>query len=502
MNVSTLFTLPDQVTPENFEQVMHQAIALELATIPTYLSTYYSINRAQDQDALYDKIKGQLSTYQGSSDTSIDSLAQELKVDVLVYANKAAALIMSVVIEEMLHLALSSNVKQAIVSPPDLMSIGRGLSFPTQLNGHVPEFRIDSAKLSLRQLTTFLQIESPLPFKNPGGPKQAEGTIDYKTIGRMYDQIIAFVEENYGEDYTYRNKPQLLPEEKDGPPRPFYSQNSINTVHYDREHNPKFANSDTSGGLIGVHDAASAVAAMKEIQVQGEGGSKEKQHTLVLDNNNKPVPLPIVNGEVQFWPGDYDDGAADQELSHFSKFLEIYSLGEHNQDKFKHINGLDDFFSYFVYDQASNPKQADYDASNNKNLALCNQLGNALFAYILLMVETCYYKDDHTQYNLFMYGIHKSMIWLLSEVGNHINKYKYTVNGTSYIGAITWEDYPFRDSTKRPKAQIIDLANALALEDGENWGWVTKPENSNYFEALPDVGLDHSVTEGVPDIPA
>jgi len=36
---------------------MQQAIALELATIPTYLSTYYSINRAPNQDTLYAKLQ-------------------------------------------------------------------------------------------------------------------------------------------------------------------------------------------------------------------------------------------------------------------------------------------------------------------------------------------------------------------------------------------------------------------------------------------------------------
>jgi len=59
----------------------------------------------------------------GTASVDVDALAQQLKLDVLVYANKTAALIMSVVIEEMLHLALACNVKQAIVAPPNLLSI-------------------------------------------------------------------------------------------------------------------------------------------------------------------------------------------------------------------------------------------------------------------------------------------------------------------------------------------------------------------------------------------
>src|SRR4051812_17467839 len=115
MAPTKLFTIPPAVTPANFADAMQQAIALELATIPTYLSTYYSINRAQDQDTLYQTLIGQLEAIPGNSTSTIDTLAQELKVDILVYANQSAALIMSVAIEEMLHLALSSNVKQAIV---------------------------------------------------------------------------------------------------------------------------------------------------------------------------------------------------------------------------------------------------------------------------------------------------------------------------------------------------------------------------------------------------
>jgi predicted SprT family Zn-dependent metalloprotease len=108
MKTKKLFTLSNAVTKENIKEVMQQAIALELATIPTYLSTYYSINRAQDQDKLYAKIYAQLSESGERTATEIDELAQELKLDVLVYSNKSAALIMSVVIEEMLHLALAA----------------------------------------------------------------------------------------------------------------------------------------------------------------------------------------------------------------------------------------------------------------------------------------------------------------------------------------------------------------------------------------------------------
>jgi hypothetical protein len=512
MTVNKLFKIHPSVTPNNFAVVMQQAIALELATIPTYLCTYYSIERALDQDVLYDKILGQLN--KEASDVENGPMAQELKVDVLVYANKSAALIMSVVIEEMLHLALASNVKQAIIGPPDLMGIGKVLSFPTMLDGHKPEFPINAAKLSLDQLSTFLQIESPAPFVDPADTAETDqSVIKYPTIGAFYDMIIECVTTNYPGPYT--QKPQLLPPEEAAPPRPYYSQNSINTVYYDKKHNPVFASADDSGELVGVRDAASAIKAMHVIQDQGEGNVTDNQDLLKFDSNNMPIPLPVVNGEVQFKPGDYDD-IEKKELSHFAKFLEAYSLGVYYKEKFAAIPGLDEFFSYFVSNQISNPKQAYYDAGttpSDKELALISQLGNAIFAYILLMIETCYYKDEPTQFRVFMYGIHKSMIWLLSDIGNAMRGYNYqALDGNTYVASLTFEHYDFSTSMDRPKKQIIDLANKLIHSNGKDssnaWGWLVEStdngvtNNKQYLSSLPDVGLDHSVTPNVPSIPA
>jgi len=502
MSSKKLFSIVDKVTPDNIEDVMQQAIALELATIPTYLSTYYSINRAQDQDKLYKKLHDQLIQFGTIEGSDAEELAQELKVDILVYANKAAALTMSVVIEEMLHLALSSNVKQMVCQvEPDLMGIGKVLTFPTQLDGHEPEFPINAAKLSLKQLTTFLQIESPQPFKPQFEDAQRGAIVEYKTIGRLYKMIEDCIKEHFRGKYPKR--PQLLPPETGKKPRPFYSQNSMNTVYYDRDHNPKFANETTSGELVGVHDHVSAVEALHLIVEQGEGSSTKQndleQHILEWGKDRMPVPMKIKieDGEAksQFLPGDYEDDGT--ELAHFAKFLDIYSLGDYYTKKFAKYPELDDFFSYFVYDQDSNPKQADYEASGNQALALANKLGNAVFAYILLLVETCYYKDEDTQYSLFMFGIHKSMIWLLSETGNHINTYSYNKGNQSYRGALTFEPYDFQKSYLRPKEQILQILDKLAAIDSywADWG-------ENYFPSLPDVGMDHSVVEGIPDVPS
>jgi hypothetical protein len=505
MTPRKLFTILPSVEPANFAEAMQQAIAVELATIPTYLSTYYSIIRAQDQDDLYAKLLTQLAAVPHISDVELAQRAQELKVDILVYANQAAALIMSVVIEEMLHLALSSNIKQAIVGPPDLLSINKILVFPTQLDGHEPAFPINAAKLSLAQLSTFLQIESPKPFVDPADTLAAVPAVDYRTIGQLYADIERCIMANFPGPYSTR--PQLISGTKStGQQRPYYSQNSINTVYYDREHNPHFGSSSDSGDLIGVFDAESAVKAIAEIKHQGEGNEKEHQSELRFGPDHLPIPLPVIDGKVQFQPGDYDD-ASGGELSHFAKFLEVYSLGVHYQQKFAAIGGLADFFSYFVHDQADNPKQADYEmAGAPAGLALASRLGNAVFTYILLMIETCYHADEHTQFRVFMYGVHKSMIWLLSGVGNSIRGYTYAKGTQKYAGALTFEYYDFHNYANNalltPKQQLLILTEQLAEADPTNWSWLTQPENSAYWPSLPDVRLDHRVAPYVPAIPA
>lgn len=480
-SIKKLFTIPKGgVNDANFSEAMQQAISLELATIPTYLSTYYSIQRAPDQNALYQKI---LSHIPADLNENAGAIAEELTVDVMVYANKAAALIMSVVIEEMLHLSLSSNVNQAMIGPPNLMNIASGLTFPTQLDGHQPEFPINLGKLSMKQLKTFLQIESPNQF-NVGTPELLRA-VKYTTIGEFYEMIISYIKNDYTGEF-HIERPQLTPDQ------PFYSQNSINTVYYDRDHNPHFVSQDDSGDLIKVLNKETAIDAMNEIIHQGEGHQGGTQ--LTFDKEGMPIPLPVVDGEVVFSPEDYDD-PEKKELSHFGKFLEVYSLGGHYIDKFQR-HGID-FFDLFVYDQLDNATLKDF--ASNEEVQLVAELGNAIYTYIILMIDTCYHSDHSTQFNVFMYGIHKSMIWLLSELGNGIRKKTFTKGGKTYNGSLSFEYYNFNNGTVLgPKEQMIVLATNLGNKY-PSWAWLTS--DKAYLESLPEVSLDYNVTANIPAIP-
>ena len=505
MALKSLFEMPT-VTLENFEEVMNSAILLELSTIPTYLSTYYSIHRAPDQDEMCTKISAML-----PEGVDATATAQELTLDLLTFADQAAGFIMSVLMEEMLHLSLSSNVKSAIFgttdnpSPPPLMKLGKKLKFPTHLPGHIPAFDINLDKLSTEQLIVLLKIESPNAFSGKGeSPTYDKDGVTYHTIGQFYDEIIAALKKLPPDTWDSVG-PQLLPSEK----QIYYSQNSINTVYYDRAHAPQFPSADDSGGLIEVKDVDSATRAMNEIIKQGEGAKVDKKQLKFGPGpDHLPIPWKVhPNGKVSTKWYEYDDSQGKQkgkELSHFSKFMEIYSVGHYYERKFAGY-GIH-FYDLFVYNQAKNPKLKDYEASGNKALIKAAQLGNAYYTYLLLLVETVYTKDYNTQFKVFLFGIHKLMMWLLSGMGNAINKYEYKgPDDKKYQGALTFEVYPFDKDDKephvQPKEQMIRLANELAALDSY-WDWLLQHKYRNYLMDLPEVDLQGNVTPNVPEVPA
>lgn len=464
-----MYSLPKGVlTPSEFREAMHHAIGLELATIPCYLSTYYSIHRTPSQESLFNSIRAKVDS---------DKKAEELAMDIVLFANKAGGVIMSVAIEEMLHLSLSSNVHQALIGAPRLLELGKGLTYPAHLFDDDHEFKINRGPLSIKQLIILLEIESPNVF-------QAD-----PTIGQFYDKIIEYVDKKVKvKDFKARKGlPQLVPSQ------PYYSQNSINTVYYDKNHKPQFPSDHHSGGIIEVVDKESAVTAMQEIIEQGEGNSKGEEFKLV---DGMPVPLHVTKaGKVKMGPEYYD---AEGELSHFGKFMELYSLALHYDSKFKE-NELDDFFSYFVYDQAVNPKTSDY-YPDTSSIYYQSQFANAIYTYILLMIETCYHKQLPTQFEVFMMGIHKSMIWLLSEFGNTMRTQpSYYKDGKPFAPAVTFEYYPFENQKGvRPKDQLIQLARNLidvtTVNGSSSFAWLIVDQQ--YLPSLPDVGLDHSVKSG------
>jgi hypothetical protein len=416
----------DPVTPENIGEAIQQAIEIEIATIPTYLYTYYSINRSPNQEVIKGSIMEKL-VAKGKLPIEAEEIAIDLSAEIMVFANKTGALIMSVAIEEMLHMALASNLKQALAGMPQL--VGKSPAFPAQLEGHLPAFDIHLAKLSQAQLITFLQIESPTPLD----PTMLMA-IDYTTIGDFYSMIKKCIKKH---NFKYmKDKPQLI----DG--KAYYAQNNIDTVYYDREHKPHFTNKEDSGDLAFVHDRRSALLAIDCITDQGEGFDE-----IGLGPKNKVNCSAVV-------PGDFDDPSKD-ELSHFEKFTQIYCTYDTLNARFKSLDiGVNDINDYFVVNVAEDPKTEHYPA----NIVQVSNLLNAIYTYIFVMIEDCYRQSGNTQWEIFMFGIHKSMIFILNSICGDIMKLTYTHEGSVYTVAPTFENYPFSHSSS-PKTQMIELFN-------------------------------------------
>jgi hypothetical protein len=456
MQTAPFFTADAEVTPENLGEAIQQAIEIEIATIPVYLYTYYSLNRSPNQNAISGALVQQL-TAKGMPLADANKVALDLSAQIMVYANKAGATIMSVVMEEMLHMALSSNLKQALIGEPPTLN-GRSPSvYPACLPGHEPEFPINLAPFSLDQLMTFLKIESPQPLPDTTRGLQA---IPYKTIGQFYDMIKRCINSN---DLEYHPElPQLVPG------RHYYATNNIDTVYYDKEHKARYMDADDSGDLVYVTDRASACQAIDQIVIQGEG-------------NPDATPLNAdgtVNCEKPT-DQDYDD-KSDKELSHFEKFAEIYCEYRVLTEQFRGYGLENDISDYFVLNVPTNPTTARYP---NATIQAVSALISGVSSYLFVMTEACYKNEGNTQYEIFMFGIHKSMIFILNSLCGDINKLTYNMDGQVFQAAATFENYPF-GLLSSPKSQLLELyTNAVKLYPNISY-------LAQRFQDLPDVPLN------------
>lgn len=431
----------EKVTPENLGEAVQQAIEIEISTIPTYLFTYYSIIRTPNQQNMINFLTNALLKIDKEPRYTFDQaseIALNLSADIMVFANKTGALIMSVAIEEMLHMALSSNLKQALAGMPILY--GRSpATWPTDLPGHRPALKINTAKLSMKQLETFLNIEKPMKPKVKN-KKLLAAYIPYPTIGEFYDMVKDCLDKNPDLKYN-THAPQLVPG------KGYYAQNNIDTIYYDREHKPVFTNQDNAGDLICVADKKSALDAINLIVEQGEGQLVKDAPYLDKDDNLNFAALL----QYDFSPKE------GEEPSHFEKFAQIYQMYFALERKYNDYGITDKSFSdLFVMDIKSNPASTDYPSQ----IAAVSDLINGVYTYIFVMIEECYRKSGSTQYETFMFGIHKSMIFILNSLCGDIMKLKYkTESGEEYYASPTFENYSF-SPLARPKSQLVDLFNA------------------------------------------
>lgn len=216
-------------TIDDVKDYLYAGMQLEHATIPTYITTMYSIH----------------------PDTNLE----------------AYNLIRVIVIEEMLHLTLAANILNAIGGTPDMMKEGFLPEFPTYLPNGETDFEVSLAPFSHSTVDMFLEIERPakpeeehtgvrLKSVNPGQKRyllpclkdENDQDVSYYSIGDFYKAIEEGLEtlcDELGEENVFvgDKSRQVTPEY-------YYSG---------------------GGDIVPVYDLDSAKQAIRLISEQGEG---------------------------------------------------------------------------------------------------------------------------------------------------------------------------------------------------------------------------------------
>lgn len=155
--------------PAGLHEHLQAAVELEHATIPPYLAAYYSIKPGHNQ--------------------------------------AAAAILRSVVVQEMLHMTIAANILNALGGSPRLDKPGFIPVFPGPLPmGIHTGLIVGLRKLSRRLVAdTFMSLEQPehaidIPVEEPASRRFAalrepEETAEYATIGQFYETIVDKIRE-------------------------------------------------------------------------------------------------------------------------------------------------------------------------------------------------------------------------------------------------------------------------------------------------------------------
>lgn len=380
---------------------LQTAIQIELATIPIYLYTYYSLVRNNESG--------------------------ETISDAQLFANKAGGIIMSVAVEEMLHMSLSSNVLFSMGVAPQLYG-NAPASYPTGLPYHNPQgpvgpdgqtaVKIPLAKLGFEQLWHFLQIEYPEQWNAP--PQDS----DWDTIGQFYSYIRCLLSTQFLTDADFQQGQWAYAIQ------PFnYSPNNVDTIYPSAGFDPwkpappapKPSWSDGVQGaaaaavypdyedshagptqLIAIQSIQDAATAIDTICDQGEG-----------------VPIPDIG------PGPDDDPSKD-EASHYVKFLTLQAqfadyAGTSEQrppqppaptEVIQPAVTQDELLAAGVLvDMPDSPVADNYPPLYSDIANFCS----ACFQYMLIMTETIYLVPPASQKLFFNEGLHRSMIWVLDK---------------------------------------------------------------------------------------
>jgi hypothetical protein len=383
---------------------LQTAVEIELATIPIYLYAYYSLVR--------------------------NATSGEQMSAAQLYANKAGGLIMSVAVEEMLHMSLAANVLHALGVEPQLYGKAPG-PYPTPLPYHLPKGPpgpdgstaelFPLAGLSFAQLWHFLQIE--YPEAADAEPQQR----DWQTIGQFYSYIRCLIHTKFLTDDDFR---QGAPARAIQPYN--YSPNNVDTVYPLKTFDP-WKPAPPANPAWAKPDPQPSAADVAKFPDSSDDHVGPAALLAVKSRRDAAAAIDTIcdQGEGYALPDEEDDRSKDEE-SHYYKFLTLQAqLVEyrHNMEALPDkpappapiaptITEAELADAQVLIDFPDNPTTAAYPAE----LQAISKFCSGCFQYMLIMVETIYKVPPESQRLFFNEGLHRSMIWVL-------DKYVRTIRG-------------------------------------------------------------------------
>ena len=450
---------------QELKENLQTAVEIELATLPIYLYTYYSINR-------------------------IKTTGEQLNLASR-YANKAGGTIMSIAVEEMLHMSLSANILYSMGVEPQLYRRSPA-SYPTPLPYHNPKgppgpdgdrkVLIPLSKFSYEQLWHFLQIEYPEP--KYAWPKDR----NWNTIGQFYAYIRCLIECDHIKDEDFQvNRPEIQIQGYN------YSPNSVDTIYPDRKFDPwglPPAQGEGNLASVGNYPCAAAVA-----QYPNEPDSHAGPAELITIKSkfDALTAIATICDQGEGYAHQATDDPSQAEYSHYYKFLRLQAQFEqypHHTERLPDLPEPPDPISptvtdaelkQFVCNFPDNPTTAKYPYEYQALSNLCS----GIYQYMLIMTETIYKVPDPEQKLFFNQAMHRSMIWVLDKLIQHMRKFE--IDQGDYKGHVlapTFENYDL-GLRKDAHATLIKLTEALPKKQYDGLtgkGWIL-----DALEALPDV---------------
>jgi hypothetical protein len=467
----------DPLTPEQALQELKAdlqiAIEIELATIPIYLFTYYSINR----------------TY--STGEQLEEIGN--------YANKAGGAIMSVAVEEMLHMSLSSNILFSLGGTPQLYGKSPGppnkstqppytpTHYPLDLPFHSPNgpdgkpVQLPLSKFSYDQLWQCLEIEYP------AAPKSLPEERNWETIGQFYSWIIALIKSGKITDADFGRgvANQIQPDN--------YSPNNVDTAHPAEAFGP-WGIPPAQGEAPPVAcpgeattpttPSAAAVTVFSNKADAHEGPGKTELVTI----SNRVEALQAI-GTICDQGEGYSQQAVDDpskdEDSHYYKFLKLQAQLEEYKSSPDHRELLPDKptppepitptitdadLAKVIFNYPSNPITRTDQWATDQNTVYADafqpisDLCNGIYQYMLILTETIFRVPSNEQKLFFNEAMHRSMIWVLDKVIQKMRGIPLN-DSEGHVLAPTFENIDLGER-KDSYANLMKLADAMVGQVG------------------------------------